>query len=1414
MAIDRKKLLDSVLSKLQQVKNVGQSAKTNLGDVGRTLGTNLRYVRSEATRPVTRELSNVGRTIVNSPQIIAQNARFLKESPEEFARYSREAMDIKNPYAPAPIKNLGIQLATTFARGVGGAQTLLDPTKTRTERALGGVTAGLTPLLFTPQGVAANYLASVGAGQIERVRQGKGLNLADTSGAARDLLPSEGFGIENPLLALGVDVLAGGATDPTSYRGLTKGGTKSLGNVYAQYNDALRDHISRLEKKVRQLELNNGTKTAIKQTQKAIDEAYKQIAQNRIKARKQGLTMGIVGETAGTPSASKPKLKTNKVVDQIFNTEKFKLSKKNRKTLDSLRKSLGFETRDVRSFDEMRDLAEELGTDPSKLIRDVQNNRITDSEVIALTNVINTSTDRISALTKQLKSDPSNSLLRTKLGQEEQLLSQAIGKRIRGGTEAGRAVVAFRNIARKNMDPAYWLDKAKRQIGGDKDLPTDVVVAINGLIKNKDRLGLARFVSMLGESSTWDKAVGLWKAGLLTSFRTHEANIISNLGAGVMETIKDIPAVGFDIIRSKLTGSPREKAFGIKVLQEMAVGAKRGIGVAKNILAEGVDPRDVDKLDIYKPLRFGNTIGGRFAQAYTNVIFRGLGAGDKIFYETAYGRSLAEQSLLETINKNLSAEEASKLLANPTEDMITRAVAAAEEATFTKKNVLADVIQGAKNRATGPTRAGVELLAPFVKTPANVAEAIFNYTPAGFLKDAVKKVLKGESVSNQRLAESFGRSATGMGLLWAGSQLADIIQGPSPASESERSQMYLEGRQPNSILVNGKWVRVDKISPLGNLLILGAEYKKSGGDLMSTAFTGVKSLTEQTFLKGVSSGLQAVNDPSNYAGSFVENTAGGVIPTIISDVGRGTDDFMREAEGPFERIQSRIPAVREGLPERLDALGEPIAQEEGILGAMFDPFNASPATNDPLIQEFSRVGYSLNTVGDSIGGVKLTSAQQREFQRVAGAKIKEIVPQVISSSAYQSATDDQKKSLITSAVNKAKDIAREDVKRRLDEITDDKGFKSKAAELSPNYGYEVSTDAPSTLMGKIGLYGQSLITNPFETVGAMANGNPIRKMRGDITVLERKKGLGQIDQGNRDTVIDHKIPLSLGGSNKPENLQQLSTTENQQKAKVEVHLIDLVESGEITKKEAQERVGNWREELKNLGSEFPIATQDDIVIKGDYSYIDDKGTYKTLNLSKIASMPEDTEYNSLLKKREAYKLVDDIIKNLDPQQQESALKELGISREDAEYYDLANQDTLAKSVFIRELASGLPSDNRVEFLGELAQLRKEILGKQALTNSVIDDLVEDGLISKDEGKVLKGFKFDETGKPKLKMTGRGKSAKLKKITPVKIDFSPRGIRRAPTLNPKIPEMSIPILPVAKLRTSTVEAPKFRVKFNL
>jgi hypothetical protein len=132
----------------------------------------------------------------------------------------------------------------------------------------------------------------------------------------------------------------------------------------------------------------------------------------------------------------------------------------------------------------------------------------------------------------------------------------------------------------------------------------------------------------------------------------------------------------------------------------------------------------------------------------------------------------------------------------------------------------------------------------------------------------------------------------------------------------------------------------------------------------------------------------------------------------------------------------------------------------------------------------------------------------------------------------------------------------------------------------------------------------------------------------------------------------------------------------------------------------------------------------------------------------------------------AYKTALDILKdedyNMTDQEKEYLIRSMGLDMADVEYLEFAKETSDIKAVMIRETMSGYGS--REEFLHSLTQLRREVVGDMVLNNATIDNLVDDGILSKEEGKAFKDLKIGKDGQAQVKMSGRGASAKLKKFS--------------------------------------------------
>lgn len=144
-------------------------------------------------------------------------------------------------------------------------------------------------------------------------------------------------------------------------------------------------------------------------------------------------------------------------------------------------------------------------------------------------------------------------------------------------------------------------------------------------------------------SKWWQKAVAVWKAGLLTGLKTTGLNIFSNLSHAALEITKDIPATGADILLSLLTGKRTLTATTRGIPEGIREGAEKGWRYLKT----GYDTRDIAKKLDYKRVNFKN----KAVQGYVDTVFRTLGAQDQVFYYGALRRSLYNQAKAQAKNK-------------------------------------------------------------------------------------------------------------------------------------------------------------------------------------------------------------------------------------------------------------------------------------------------------------------------------------------------------------------------------------------------------------------------------------------------------------------------------------------------------------------------------------------------------------------------------------------------------------------------------------------------------------------------------------------------------------------------------------------------------------------------------------------
>lgn len=652
-------------------------------------------------------------------------------------------------------------------------------------------------------------------------------------------------------------------------------------------------------------------------------------------------------------------------------------------------------------------------------------------------------------------------------------------------TEGGRGVQAYAMISR--MTPLNMVKHAKKMAkdGGtmlSKDFEKEIFDTMTRIQKMPDSIDKAketdRLVKKIGKlvpSTAGEKIQHFWTGGLLSGVPTHLVNVASTATKGLADRASNLFGAVFDMGISKFTG------------QRSLVGSQRGGGKGLkegwdrglDYLLTGFDPDATGLKYGYKEINYKTKTGEKIGKV-PEYIFRMLGAEDKPFKYMAMTNSIYDQALVAAKNKGLKGAEkkkfVDKFILEPTEQAKKIAWKEAEEATFQNDTLLGDFAKSIQRVGNGKGR----YIVPFGKTPGAVATEVLNYTPYGAMKEigiAAKSIKKNGGLTfeaQRQLSRGLGKTTTGTALMALGGYLLDknIILTGYPESDREAEQWKLEGKIPNSVLVNGEWKQLSTFGPAGLALALGANFKKNTKEngltsaIASTPGDIGKMMTEQSFLKGASGILTAFSDPERGGAKFVSNMASSFLPTGMGNMARATDPNKAQREirkdvagATVDKLKEKTPGLRGSLPVKRDAFGDPLPTK-GFWGENIDPFRSSKAKSTPVTEELRRLIGQKDANGKSLAAtptaldnkqtiagkdITMTNKQLDLLEQSSSPKIKKSFESAMNTQAYQNASDeDRKKALdkIVDTIRSAEKLKSTYEQGLIDKDTAKKGFKN------------------------------------------------------------------------------------------------------------------------------------------------------------------------------------------------------------------------------------------------------------------------------------------------------------------------------------------------------------------------------------
>lgn len=454
---------------------------------------------------------------------------------------------------------------------------------------------------------------------------------------------------------------------------------------------------------------------------------------------------------------------------------------------------------------------------------------------------------------------------------------------------------------------------------------------------------------------------------------------------------------------------------------------------------------------------------GRF---YEDIVFRRLLSEPDVFFSSfhfADSADLAATKIAKTKKlegPELKAEalrifkDATSIEPVTLEGQTARAqaIADAEYSTYTNDSISSKAALGIRtvfNTISGDLRLGDQMM-PFVKTPANVIQMGIEMSgvtipvEVGMKIAGVTKALREGTNLREALGENFAGFSRRLIRAGLGTTLAFILSsaikpddfvGEYPVSDKERQLLKLKNATPNSIKVGDMWISLDYFGPLGASLVGMLYAKKYGTSLPDAAIKYGKGVALQSakipgfteFYNTVEAIKESRPDKDKGPGEFLSSMANTVsdfllsrtVPALVYDYAKSSDSKERRVDynNPLDKTKSKIPGLREQLPEANDVFGK-TREGEGWKTLLFGS-RVKTAQDSPLISELSRLEQTNNL--PAISDITKTSSKAKELKtqigdqkfeeamQFFGKEFKKDTERLISDNYYRSLDDDEKK---------------------------------------------------------------------------------------------------------------------------------------------------------------------------------------------------------------------------------------------------------------------------------------------------------------------------------------------------------------------------------------------------------------------
>jgi hypothetical protein len=516
-------------------------------------------------------------------------------------------------------------------------------------------------------------------------------------------------------------------------------------------------------------------------------------------------------------------------------------------------------------------------------------------------------------------------------------------------------------------------------------------------------------------------------------------NIMSNTLTSLGQLPEHAAAAGVGTIRKMLPSQGETDRVLFSELGARATGlltgTREGLAEAWRVFRTG-EPTDLTSKVEAQAQR---AISGKKSELI-RIPTRALASEDELFKAMArrmeLGGLAVRQARKEGLSGNAGRQRAAELMANPTDDMLAKALDYGRYLTFQRD--LGPIGQGVSRMTQAAPI--LKLILPFVKTPTNLLKFTLERSP---LAPLLKEWRADWTAGGARKDLAVARVMVGTGLMSYVTQLVGEgkLTGGGPADERAEGMLRADGWQPYSVRIGDKYYSYQRLDPFASTIGIAADLadlqthmtdkqrNETAGLLVAAT---LKNLSGKTWLSGLTDVIEAVNEPERFGQAWLARMASTMaVPAGVAQIARTTDPVLRDARTTMERIRARIPGASSSLLPKRDVLGRELTSEGGLGPNIVSPIWESTRRNDPTINALLDAGISISKPSRSIGDpqnpgkrIELRGEQYDSYQYLTGETARPELDALVRSPDWKEMGFEDRDAAVDRIMRRAREDAR------------------------------------------------------------------------------------------------------------------------------------------------------------------------------------------------------------------------------------------------------------------------------------------------------------------------------------------------------------------------------------------------------